>query len=68
MRAKVTWQSNRTSATQGDISCRPIITEGPNRKMTVTVDGSCALQVKVTYSAPGTRTYLAYKETFPYKV
>jgi len=68
MRVTVTWRSNRNSATRGDLLCRPVIKKGPKRKVTVIVADSCRLRVTVTYRAAGTRTYMAYKNSFTYKV
>lgn len=62
VRSKVT-----SIGTRGDVSCYKLIKAKP-RGLKIRTTGQCAFTLKVTYSAPGTTTLLAFSSSFTYRV
>lgn len=61
-------QSARASVRlmRGEITCFRVI-RGKNRKLAIKTTGLCKLQIRVTYTAPGSASYLPLKMTKTYK-
>ena len=51
----------------GDLACRRVVTAA-NRQVSVLVTGQCAMQLRVTYSAPGNATLLPYSHAVTYSL
>ena len=51
----------------GDLACRRVLT-GANRQVSVLITGQCAMQLRVTYSAPGNATLLPYSHAVTYSL
>lgn len=52
--------------TRGDVRCSKV-KRGPGRKLAIRLTGQCRLKVTVTYAAPGSSEYFAYRQVVKYR-